>query len=80
MLTFIKVIVMTALRLVETPKNGELKISLPDSFSDDPVEVIIRPLVQLEIDAKSRLKIAQQYLKRSKPTNFDLGDLDPHEQ
>ena len=71
---------MTALRLVETPKNGELKISLPDSFSDDPVEVIIRPLAQPEIDAKSRLKIAQQYLERSKPTNFDLGDLDPHEQ
>lgn len=71
---------MTALRLIEKPKNGELKISLPETFTDDLVEVIIRPLVQPEIDTKSRLKIAQQYLKRSKPINFDLGDLDPHEQ
>ncbi|PSL29572.1 hypothetical protein [Dyadobacter jiangsuensis] len=71
---------MNALRLVEKPKNGKLSISLPETFTDDPVEVIIRPLVQPEIDAESRLKIAQQYLKRSKPTNFDLGDLDPHEQ
>lgn len=61
---------MAALRLVETPKNGELKISLPDSFSDEPVEVTILPLVQPEIDAKSRLKIAQQYLKRSKTNQF----------
>ena len=66
--------------MVEKPKNGKLKISLPETFTDEPVEVFIRPLVQPEIDVKSRLAIAQQYLKRSKPTNFDLGDLDPHEQ
>ena len=71
---------MTALRLVEKPQNGELKISLPDSFKDETVEVVIRPLVQPKIDTKSRLKVAQQYLKRSKPTNFDLGDLNPHQQ
>lgn len=71
---------MNALRLIEKPKNGELKISLPKSFTDDLVEVIILPLTQHEIHTEARLKIAQQYLKRSKPTNFDLGDLDPHEQ
>jgi len=71
---------MNALRLIEKPHDGELKISLPKSFNDDPVEVIIIPLVSTEIDTESRLKIAQQYLKRSKPGNFDLGDLDPHEQ
>nr|WP_295929268.1 hypothetical protein [uncultured Dyadobacter sp.] len=71
---------MDALRLIEKPHNGELKISLPKSFTDDLVEVIILPLVTPEIDTESRLKIARQYLKRSKPENFDLGDLDPHEQ
>ncbi|MHA4737374.1 hypothetical protein [Dyadobacter sp. MSC1_007] len=71
---------MNALRLIEKPENGELKISLPKSFTDDLVEVIILPLTQHEINTEARLKIAQQYLKRSKPTNFDLGDLDPHEQ
>ena len=71
---------MNALRLIEKPKNGEIKISLPETFTDDLVEVIILPLTQPEVDSESRLKIAQQYLKRSKPTNFDLGDLDPHAQ
>jgi len=61
---------MNALRLIEKPKNGELKISLPETFTDDPVEVIIRPLIQPEIDSASRLKIAQQYLKRSKTNQF----------
>lgn len=71
---------MDTLIVIEKPENGELKISLPKSFTDELVEVTIRPLAHNEIDTASRLKIAQQYLKRSKPTNFDLGDLDPHEQ
>ena len=72
---------MNALRLIEKPKDGEIKISLPDSFSDDPVEVIILPLVpQQPVKEHSRLQIAQHYLSQSKKSFFDSGNFDAYDQ
>ena len=72
---------MNALRLIEKPQNREIKISLPDYFDDDMVEVIILSLETKETSSiKSRLNTAQQYLDRSKKSSFDPDKFDAHEQ
>lgn len=72
---------MNALRIIEKPLNREIKISLPDSFNDDLVEVIILSLDQKKPDFMDlRSDIALDYLKRSKKSSFDIGKFDAHEQ
>lgn len=72
---------MNALRFIEKPQNREIKISLPDYFSDDLVEVIILSLDKKESKSEaSRLNIAQNYLDQSQKSSFDLGKFDTHEQ
>ncbi|MCF2490626.1 hypothetical protein [Dyadobacter sp. CY347] len=72
---------MNALRLIEKPQNREIKISLPDYFDDDMVEVIILSLENKETASQnSRFNTAQQYLDRSKKSSFDPDKFDPHEQ
>jgi hypothetical protein len=72
---------MNALRVIEKPQNGEIKISLPDYFNDDLVEVIILSLDKKEFKSEdSRLNIAQNYLDQSQKSSFDPGNFDPHEQ
>ncbi|WAC10919.1 hypothetical protein [Dyadobacter pollutisoli] len=70
---------MNALRFIEKPQNREIKISLPDYFNDDLVEVIILSLDKKESET-SRLNIAQTYLDQSQKSSFDTGKFDPHEQ
>jgi hypothetical protein len=72
---------MNALRFIEKPQNREIKISLPDYFNDDLVEVIILSLDKKESKSEaSRLNIAQSYLDQSQKSSFDTGNFDPHEQ
>ncbi|TLU97875.1 hypothetical protein [Dyadobacter luticola] len=72
---------MNALRLIERPKDRELKISLPESFNDDLVEVIVIPLANSKVQKPhSRLKIAQHYLSQSKNSSFDSGNFDAYDQ
>lgn len=67
------------MKLVKKPKNRKLGTSLPETFADNLREVIsCHPFAENEADGDSRLKTAQQYLRRSKPTNFDIDPLDPH--
>lgn len=72
---------MNALRVIEKPLNGEIKISLPDNFNDDLVEVIILSLDPKKPESRDlRSNVALDYLKRSKKSSFDLGKFDAHEQ
>lgn len=72
---------MYALRMIEKPQNGEIKIFLPDYFNDDLVEIIILSLEKKDFKSEdSRLNIAQTYLDQSQKSSFDPGIFDPHEQ
>jgi hypothetical protein len=72
---------MNALRVIERPRNGEIKIFLPDNFNDDLVEVIILSMDMKESKSEdSRLNIAQTYLDQSQKSSFDTSIFEPHEQ
>ncbi|GGC10608.1 hypothetical protein [Dyadobacter sediminis] len=72
---------MNALRLIEKPENREIRISLPEYFNDDLVEVIVLSIEKNNSNtAESRLNIAHNYLNQSKKSSFDLSKLDAHEQ
>ncbi|KAA6441410.1 hypothetical protein FEM33_02545 [Dyadobacter flavalbus] len=73
--------IMNALRLIEKPENRELRISLPEYFNDDLVEVIVLSIDRSNSNTtESRLSIAHNYLNQSKKSSFDLSKFDAHEQ
>jgi len=72
---------MNALRLIEKPENREIRISLPEYFNDDLVEVIVLSIEKNNSEAtESRISIAQNYLSKSKKSSFDSSMFDAHEQ